>query len=121
MVYSDGSVILKIPPGALKEDTDITLTLQAKYASAVAEVSDFSPNRLTFLKPATLTFMREAGRGKSFAIGLFDGYEFQPVKGSTYANGETDAPIMQLGKYSLVISDGRAVEDGGTDASADGS
>ena len=128
-----GRTSLSIPPGALAKDTDITLAITPKSSSALVEISDFGPDGLTFLKPATLSIKGDAAlapSGKSLAIAVGEGAEFKPIEGSTYANGAATASITHFSKYTLVavggapIGDAGPIGDGaaeaGTDASTSG-
>ncbi len=128
-----GQTSLSIPPGALAQDTDITLAITPKSSSAVVEISDFGPDGLKFLKPATLSIKGDAAlapAGKSLAVAVGEGADFKPIEGSTYANGAATASITHFSRYTLVavggapIGDAAPMSDGaaesGTDASTSG-
>lgn len=107
-----GNTSLVIPPGALGDDVDITLQVIAKLGAAVVDVSDFGPSGLTFSTPATLTIKAAASHapeGKTLALALQVGDEFQAVSGSTYANGAASAPITHFSRYSVIIVDGDVI------------
>lgn len=51
-----GGVRLDVPPGALAQDTTITLDLPRDPTRALYVVADFGPDGLQFLKPVTVRF-----------------------------------------------------------------
>ena len=51
-----GGVRLEVPPGALAQDTTITLDLPSDPTRALYLVADFGPDGLQFSKPATIRF-----------------------------------------------------------------
>ncbi len=117
-----GKTSLNIPPGALAQDTDITLAILPKSGTAVVEISDFGPAGLTFLKPATLSIKGDAALAPSgqLALALEEGAGFKEIPGSTYANGAASGPIMHFSRYSLIPAAGTPTVDAGADAGQSG-
>jgi hypothetical protein len=104
-----GKAKLSIPPGALAQDTDITLTLTGKTANAVADVADFGPDGLQFAKSVTLELKGDpalAAGGKSLAVAMEEGGTFKALPGSTFEGGVAKAAIAHFTKFSLVVVDG---------------
>ncbi len=60
-----GKTSLVIPPGALAQDTDITLAILPKSGNAVTEISELGPNGLTFRCTSSLR-PRRAPRHRRF-------------------------------------------------------
>jgi hypothetical protein len=113
---------LVIPPGALAKDTDITLTILPKSGNAVVEISEFGPDGLTFLKPATLSIKAAASLapvGQSLILGVKEGGEFKALPGSSYANGVGTGPLTHFSQYSFFLGGGSG-SDGGVDSGVDG-
>lgn len=107
-----GKTSLAIPPGALEKDTDITLAILPKTGSAVVDISEFGPDGLKFLKPATLTIKADATlapEGKSLALAVNEGADFRALEDSSFANGTATASIMHFSRYTVVIVDGKIV------------
>lgn len=105
-----GKAKLSIPPGALAQDTDITLAITAKTGNAVADVADFGPDGLQFLKPVQLELKGDAAlapQGKSLAVAMETAGTFNALPGSTYANGVAKADVAHFTKFSLVVVDGK--------------
>lgn len=105
-------VSLKIPGGALAEDTDITLDVSSAANGSAGPVYEFGPDGLEFSAPALLE-VKAGGitvpKDKSLALGLFDGTSFKAVEGSTYADGVVTAPIAHFTKYAIILIDGKVV------------
>ena len=100
-----GNTTLTIPPGALAQDTNITLSILAKERTALVELSKFGPDGLTFLLPATLSIKGDASlapTGMTLVIGLDTGTDFLAVSGSSFANGAATAPITHFSSYSII-------------------
>ena len=107
-----GKTTLTIPPGALAQDTDITLAIKPASAGAVVDVSEFGPDGLKFLKPVTLAIKADATlavQGKSLALATLDNGAFKAIDGSTYAAGSATGSIQHFSSYSVVVIDGIAV------------
>lgn len=121
-----GMTSLVIPPGALAQDTDVTLTILPQAGASVVAVSELGPDGLTFLQPVTLTIKGDAAlapAGKSLAVAVKEAGGFVALAGSTYADGAASAPIMHFSQYGLIPVDGDpgGVDGGGSDAaSSDG-
>ena len=106
-----GKAKLSIPPGALAQDTDITLALTAKTGNAVTDVADFGPDGLQFLKPVQLELKGDATlapEGKSLAVAMETAGTFNALPGSTFANGVAKADVAHFTKFSIVVVDGKA-------------
>lgn len=108
---SSGSVVLSIPPGALAEDTTITVTVKARSEATIAAIYDFAPDGLTFLKPVSLRIKAKVPDGKSAAVALETGGAWAPLPGSVVdaAAGTVTASTDHFSHYSVIIVDGQAV------------
>lgn len=103
-----GNTTLTIPPGALEEDTDITLEILPKAGAALVEISDFGPDGLTFLKPATLSIKGDAALAPdgTLLLAVDEGSGFTEIAGSTYADGAATGEITHFSSYTLIAGDG---------------
>lgn len=106
-----GSVSLVIPPGALEKDTTITLAVGASAADTIANVYDFGPDGLKFVKPVALEIKATVPSGKTAAIAYESSGTWKTVSGSTVdaTKGTVKASTDHFTKYSVVIVNGQAV------------
>lgn len=106
-----GSVSLVIPPGALEKDTTITLAVGASAAGTIANVYDFGPDGLKFLKPVALEIKATVPEGKQAAVAYEEAGTWKQLSGSSVdkAKGTVKANTDHFTKYSIVIVDGQAV------------
>ncbi len=100
-----GQFVLTILPGALPQNTAITLGVVTKRENAVTSVGEFGPNGLQFLKPATLAIKANAllaPAGQSLVVAVDDGSTFTAIANSTYANGAATASISHFSSFSII-------------------
>lgn len=121
-----GMTTLVIPPGALAEDTDVTVEILPAAGGAVSEISELGPDGLTFLLPATLTIKGDAAlapEGKTLALAVKEAAGFVALPGSIHSDGAASAPIMHFSQYGLILVDGEpgTTDGGGVDAGTDDS
>lgn len=105
-----GKATLTIPPGALAEDTDISLSVFSATNDTVTAIYDFGPDGLAFLEPATLEINVDAATigDKSVAVALETDGQFVALSGSSYANGVASAKVEHFSKFTVVFIDGKA-------------
>lgn len=114
-IVSDGqNATLTIPPGALAEDTEITLAILAGNSKTLGKIYDFGPDGLNFTIPAMLSLKVDpkAVAGKQVAVALEEGGSFVALAGSVYADGVVTAPIEHFSRFTVVLVGGAG--SGGT-------
>ena len=104
---SDSGVTLSVPPGAVDENTEITLTVTSS-AETVSDVFAFGPSGVGFTVPATLsvsTFGLTPGSGKTLALAT----QVDGVWNELAASAEGSAletSITSLGSFAVIEVDG---------------
>jgi len=102
----DGKAELTIPAGALAEDTTITLAVEAASGDAQADVYNFGPDGLAFLKPVKLAidFAGTVPEGKKAVLAWFDGDKWTAVAGSALADGAVVGDIEHFTKFTVIFT-----------------
>lgn len=103
----DGKAELTIPAGALAEDTTITLAVEAASGDAQADIYNFGPDGLTFLKPVKLA-IDVAGtvpEGKKAVLAWLDGDKWTAVEGSALADGAVAGDITHFSKFTIIFTE----------------
>lgn len=116
----EGKATLYIPPHALAEDTEITLSVSPRTSDTLADIYDFGPDGLQFLKRVNLEIaVDEAAVGdKQVAIALETEGQFVPLSSSSYANGVVTAGIEHFSKFTVVFIEGKAQKSACDEADA---
>lgn len=124
MVAAAGAKAL-IPPGALAQDTNITVTVSPKTgqpdeADIAADVFDFGPNGTMFSKPVTLTidFTGTAPAGKKAVIAFLKDGAWVPLADSAVAGTQVVATTTHFTPFTVVFVSGQGQTGGGCDSLA---
>lgn len=128
IVAADGGVFdalgakLVVPPGALTEDTEITLKVEdrsvAGGAALASDVYNYGPDGLEFAAPATLTLPFRAGgvpSGSTATLSVYEAGEWKPLADSTVSGGAISAKATHFSRFAVVVTGG-AQTGGGCDA-----
>ncbi|MGV3667987.1 MAG: beta strand repeat-containing protein [Leptospira bouyouniensis] len=106
---SDGSFVLEIPPGALTESKQITITKDAAPSGNVSDgfgkktnVLKFEPEGLVFLKPAILTLFYQQGEMKE------GGFE---EKSTAFYYINNDSTLEKTKTVSIDLSQNKLVSE----------
>lgn len=104
VITAGNRVALAIPPGALAEDTEITLKILPPTDATLGDVFDFGPDGLEFAIPAVLGLRVDpaVAEGKELAVGLEENGRFVALAGSTYANEVVSAPIEHFSRFAII-------------------
>ncbi|MCB9689581.1 MAG: hypothetical protein H6735_31375 [Alphaproteobacteria bacterium] len=112
-----GDATLEVPPGALAEDTTLTVDLVdagglADAGSVVGMAFDYGPDGLQFLTPATLVVSADApAEGQALVLSWYDeGAGAWVDLPTTFDGGEATAPVEHFTTFAL-----RSVEAGAAD------
>ncbi len=103
----DGKAELTIPAGALAEDTTITLAVEAASGDAQAQVYNFGPDGLTFLKPVTLAlaFDGKVPDKQKAVLAVLDGDKWTAIAGSALADGKVTGEITHFSKFTIIFTE----------------
>ncbi len=106
-----GTLELDIPPGALADDTTITLETLAQEDDTEAPVYEFGPDGLEFEEPVTLSieFDGNVPDGQRAALATYEGGKWVEIDGSTFENGVVSGEITHFSKFSIIFVEGVGV------------
>ena len=123
IVAADGGTLslgvssLEVPPGALAEDTTLTVALVdvdglTDAGSVVGQAFDYGPDGLQFLSPATLVVDADApADGQALVLSWYDEQAGAWVDlPTTFEGGAASAPVEHFTTFAL-----RSVEAGNVD------
>jgi hypothetical protein len=97
---------VEIPAGALGEDTEITISVEAPSGAAQAAIFDFGPDGTQFSAPVTVTiaFTGEPGEGEKAVLAWEDGGEWVEIPGSGLADGKVSGQIDHFTKFTVIFT-----------------
>ncbi len=111
-VVTAGGAELDVPPGALAEDTTITVTESSKsgepMADAIAgDIYDFGPEGTTFAQPVQLSISFDGSipDGKQAVIAFLDQGAWTPLDDSVVAGNVVLAHTSHFSTYTVVFVD----------------
>jgi hypothetical protein len=106
-----GEVALKIPAGALAQDTEIRLVVREPEAGSQSNVYDFGPDGTTFTRPASIA-VKLAGappQDKKAVVAVYDGSKWTPLAGGGSDGATVTGNVEHFSKFAIVFVDGKVV------------
>ncbi len=104
--------VLSIPPGALAEDTEITLTIDPKTSETVTPVCTFTSAKEILFEPAasqpSLTILAPGATppgDQRAVIAVDQAGTWTELEGSVQGSGSVEAPVPGLGSFAVIFVD----------------